>query len=319
MKKVVRLGTRRSKLALWQANHIADLIRRHHAGVDVEIREYRTRSDRNMSAPLRSISGGGLFTDALEAALLAGEIDGAVHSLKDLPVKIAPGLSLAAVPKRGHHRDALVSRSGAGLAQLRQGARIGTGSLRRRAQLLALRSDLKMMHIRGNVPTRLEKLRADDGQFDAIVLAAAGLNRLGLTEQISQIFDEGQMLCAAGQGALALQCRDDGDDLAFFGPLADWRTTQATAAERAFLSVLDAGCSLPVAAYAYVDGNRLLLQGRVIALDGGRQVDVAGGAGAIEGASGMTLAQELGAALAAKALEQGARRILEAIDVKEDR
>ncbi|MCY3917442.1 MAG: hydroxymethylbilane synthase [Chloroflexi bacterium] len=319
MKKVVRLGTRRSKLALWQANHIADLIRRHHAGVDVEIREYRTRSDRNMSAPLRSISGGGLFTDALEAALLAGEIDGAVHSLKDLPVKIAPGLSLAAVPKRGHHRDAFVSRSGAGLAQLRQGARIGTGSLRRRAQLLALRPDLKMMHIRGNVPTRLEKLRADDGQFDAIVLAAAGLNRLGLTEQISQIFDEGQMLCAAGQGALAVQCRDDGDDLAFFGPLADWRTTQATAAERAFLSVLDAGCSLPVAAYAYVDGNRLLLQGRVIALDGGRQVDVAGGAGAIEGASGMTLAQELGAALAAKALEQGARRILEAIDVKEDR
>ena len=181
MKKVVRLGTRRSKLSLWQTNHIADLIRRHHAKVDVEIREYRTLSDRNMSAPLRSISGTGLFTDALEAALLAREIDGAVHSLKDLPVKIAPGLAMAAVPKRGDHRDALVSRSGAGLAQLRQGARIGTGSLRRRAQLLALRPDLQMMHIRGNVPTRLEKLRKDDGQFDAIVLAAAGLNRLGLT------------------------------------------------------------------------------------------------------------------------------------------
>lgn len=319
MKKVVRLGTRRSQLSLWQANHIANLIRRHHPNVQVEIREYRTRSDRNMSAPLRSISGGGLFTDALEAALLAGEIDGAVHSLKDLPVKIAPGLALAAVPKRGDHRDAFVSRSGAGLAQLRQGARIGTGSLRRRAQLLALRPDLKMTHIRGNVPTRLEKLRAGDGQFDAIVLAAAGLNRLGLTEQISQIFDEGQMLCAAGQGALAVQCRDDGGDLAFFGPLADWRTAQATAAERAFLSVLDAGCSLPVAAYAYVDGNRLLLQGRVIALDGSRQVDVAGGAGAIAGASGMTLAQELGTSLAARALEQGARRILDAIDIRDDR
>lgn len=319
MKKVVRLGTRRSKLSLWQANHIADLIRRHHADVDVEIREYRTRSDLNMSAPLRSMSGTGLFTDALETALKAGEIDGAVHSLKDMPVKIAPGLALAAVPKRGDHRDAFVSLSGAGLAQLRQGARIGTGSLRRRAQLLALRPDLKMMHIRGNVPTRLEKLRADDEQFDAIVLAAAGLNRLGLTEQISQIFDERQMLCAAGQGALAVQCRDNGDDLAFFGLLADWRTTQATAAERAFLSVLDAGCSLPVAAYAYIDGNRLLLQGRVIALDGSGQVDVAGHSDAIVGASGLTQAQELGARLAAEALEQGARRILEAIEIGDDR
>ena len=127
------------------------------------------------------------------------------------------------------------------------------------------------------------------------------------------------MLCAAGQGALAVQCRDDGDDLAFFGPLTDWRTTRATAAERAFLSVLDAGCSLPVAAYAYVDGNRLLLQGRVIALDGSRQVDVAGETFAIEGASGMTLARELGAALAAEALDQGARRILEAIEIGDDR
>lgn len=318
MKKVVRLGTRRSQLALWQANHIAGLIRRHHANVAVEIHEYRTRSDRNMSAPLRSISGGGLFTDALEAALLAREIDCAVHSLKDMPVKMTAGLALAAVPKRGDHRDALVSRSGAGLDQLRQGARIGTGSLRRRAQLLAIKPDLQMMQIRGNVPTRLEKLRADDGQFDAIVLAAAGLNRLGLAARISQIFDEGRMLCAAGQGALAVQCRDDSDDLAFFGPLADWRATISTLAERTFLSVLEAGCSLPVAAYARVDGDRLLFKGRVIALDGSGQLDVAGETGAIEGAAGLALARELGARLAEKALERGARRILETSEIGED-
>ncbi len=318
MKKIVRLGTRRSRLSLWQANHIADLIRQHHASVDVEIREYRTRSDLNPSAPLRALSGTGLFTDALEAALETREIDGAVHSLKDLPVEMAAGLALAVVPKRGDHRDVLVSRSGAGFAQLRQGARIGTGSLRRRAQLLALRPDLKMMHIRGNLPTRLEKLRAEDGQFDAIVLAAAGLIRLGLAGQISEIFDEGQMLCAAGQGALAVQCRDDSDDLAFFRPLADWRTMQSTVAERAFLSVLDAGCSLPVAAYAHIEGDRLLLQGRVIALDGSGQMDVAGETDAIEGATGLTMAQELGAELAAKALEQGARRILAASEIGDD-
>ena len=315
MKKVLRIGTRRSRLSQWQANHIADLIRRHHANVEVEIRKYRTGSDRNPSAPLRSISGSGLFTDALEAALRAREIDCAVHSLKDLPVNMAEGLALAAVPKRGDHRDALISRSGAGLSQLRQGARIGTGSLRRRAQLLAMRPDLKMMHIRGNVPTRLEKLMAADGQYDAIVLAAAGLDRLGLAGHISEIFDDRQMLCAAGQGALAVQCRDDSDDLAFFEPLADWRTMQATVAERAFLKVLDAGCSLPVAACAHVDDNRLSLQGRVIALDGRRQVDVAGEIGASDSAYGTTMAQELGAGLAAKALAQGAQRILETIDI----
>lgn len=319
MKKVVRLGTRRSRLSLWQANHIANLIRRHHAKVDVEIREYRTLSDLNPSAPLRALSGTGLFTDALEAALLAREIDCAVHSLKDLPVQKKPGLALAAVPQRSDHRDAIISRSGAGLAQLRQGARIGTGSLRRRAQLLALRPDLKMMHIRGNVPTRLEKLRAEDGQFDAIVLAAAGLRRLELTDQISQIFDEGQMLCAAGQGALAVQCRDEAGDLAFFRPLADWQAMQATAAERAFLSVLDAGCSLPVAAHAQIEGNRLQLQGRVIALDGRGQVDVAGETDAIEGAAGIPRAQELGVELAATALEKGARQILEAAEIGDDR
>ncbi len=310
MKKVLRIGTRRSKLSLWQANHIAEMVRERHVDVRIEIREYRTRSDLNPAAPLRSISGVGLFTDALEAALQAREIDCAVHSLKDLPLEMAEGLALVAVPKRGDHRDALVSRNGARLSQLPEGARIGTGSLRRRAQLLAMRPDLKMTHIRGNVPTRLEKLGAEDGQFDAIVLAAVGLNRLGLADHISEVFDETRMLCAAGQGALAVQCRAEEDSLLFFGPLGDWQASQSTVAERAFLHALEAGCSLPVAAYAHIEGKRLLLEGRVIALDGSRQVDVHGETTAFGGPAGKHMAQKLGAQLAEEALEKDADLIL---------
>ena len=243
----IRIGTRRSKLSLWQAERIAELIRQRHASARIEIREYRTRSDLNPAAPLRDIGGRGIFTDALEQALRAREIDCAVHSLKDMPVDMPEGLALAAVPQREDHRDAIVSRGGLKLADLPQGARIGTGSLRRRAQLLAIRPDLRMKHIRGNVPTRLEKLFADDGRFDAIVLAAAGLNRLGLSAQISEIFDESQMLSAAGQGALAVQCRAEDDSLLFFWTLAEWKASHATAAERSFLHALEAGCSLPIA------------------------------------------------------------------------
>lgn len=311
--KEVRIGTRRSRLSLWQANRIADLIRERHPGVRIEIREYRTRSDLNPTTPLRAIGRVGLFTDALEAALHAREIDCAVHSLKDLPVQMPAGLALAAVPARGDHRDALVSRSGATLSQLPPGARVGTGSLRRRSQLLALRPDLKLRDIRGNVPTRLRKLRADDDQYDAIVLAAAGLQRLGLDGQISERFDEAQMLSAAGQGALAVQCRAEDESLLVFWALADWKASHATAAERAFLHALDAGCSLPVAAYAHAEGGRLSLQGRVIALDGGRQVDVSGDTSAVDGLAGKYMAEKLGAELAAAALSQGADQILAAI------
>lgn len=311
--KTIRIGARRSKLSIWQAEHVAELIRQRHAGVRVEISGYRTRSDLNPAAPLREIGGVGLFTDALEAALKAREIDCAVHSLKDMPVDMAEGLALAAVPERGDHRDALVSRGGLKLAELPQSARIGTGSLRRRAQLLAIRPDLQMAHIRGNVPTRLEKLMASNSLFDAIVLAAAGLNRLGLSAHISEIFDESQMLSAAGQGALAVQCRAEDDSLLFFWTLADWRASHATAAERSFLRALEAGCSLPVAAYAQVDGSRLVLRGRVIALDGGRQVDVSGDAIAFDGLAGLHIARKLGAELAAEALEKGADLILDSL------
>jgi len=314
MKTVIRIGARRSALSLWQAKHVADLIQKHHPAVRVDIQQFKTLSDLNPAAPLRSLGRQGLFTDALEAALRAREIDCAVHSLKDLPVDMPPGLALAAVPKRGDHRDALVSRRSLELSQLPEGARIGTGSLRRRAQLLAIRPDLRITQIRGNVPTRLEKLYADGGPYDAIILAAAGLHRLGLSGQISQIFDESQMLCAAGQGALAIQCRAEDESLLFFQPIADWRTAQATAAERAFLHALGAGCSLPVAAYGTVQGSRLRLQARVTALDGGRQVDCSGGAIAADGPAGFNAAEKLGAELAQEARERGADKILEAIE-----
>ncbi|MDE2637231.1 MAG: hydroxymethylbilane synthase [Chloroflexota bacterium] len=311
--KTIRIGTRRSKLSIWQAEYIAELIKQRHAGIEVEIREYRTRSDLNPVAPLREIAGRGIFTDALETALRSRDIDCAVHSLKDMPVEMGEGLALAAIPQRDDHRDALVSRSGVALADLPQGARIGTGSLRRRAQLLAVRPDLKMMHIRGNVPTRLDKLMASDSPFDAIVLAAAGLNRLGLSAQISEIFDESRMLSAAGQGALAVQCRAEQDALTFFGTLADWRASHSAAAERSFLHALEAGCSLPVAAYAKVAGTRLSLQGRVIALDGARQVDVSGDAIAFGGLAGLDMARKLGAELAEEALKKGADLILDSL------
>ncbi|MCY4017993.1 MAG: hydroxymethylbilane synthase [Chloroflexi bacterium] len=313
MFETVRIGTRGSKLSLWQANHVADLIRDCHGDRPVEFKIYRTRGDENQKAALPSIGGKGVFTEALEKALRRREIDFAVHSLKDLPVENADGLAIGATPKRGDHRDVLVSRSGCTLAQLPTGARLGTGSLRRRAQLLALRPDLQMVDIRGNVPTRIGKLLADDGPYDAIVLAAAGLNRLGLTEHISEILDLKQMLSAAGQGALAIQCRDEGASLAFLARLADLQTAHATAAERAFLHALGGGCALPVGAYAYVEDDTLFMLGRVTSLDGSHQIDVAGETNAVAGPRAVAAARKLGTRLAQNTLEKGARQILDGI------
>ena len=313
MFKTVRIGTRGSKLSLWQANHVADLIRGCHGDRPIEIVTYRTRGDKNLDAPLPSIGGKGIFTEALENALRRTEVDFAVHSLKDLPVVKAEGLAIGAITRREDHRDVLLSRGGSTIAQLPTGARVGTGSLRRRAQLLALRPDLQMVNIRGNVPTRIEKLLMDDGSYDAIVLAAAGLNRLGLTAHINEILETTQMVSAAGQGALAIQCRSDSDSLAFLKPLADVETANATAAERAFLSALGGGCSLPIGAYAVVMDSALHLWGRVTSIDGKQQIDVKGETRALKAAAGNSSARELGARLAQDALEKGARHILRAI------
>ncbi len=309
----VRIGARGSQLSLWQANHAADLIRDCHGGLPVEIKTYQTRGDLNQRAALPAIGGKGVFTEALEQALRRREIDFAVHSLKDLPVENAAGLAIGAILKRGDHRDVLLSRGGRALAELPPGACVGTGSLRRRAQLLALRPDLQVLDIRGNVPTRIEKLLTDDSPYDAIILAAAGLNRLGLQAQISETLELRQMLPAAGQGALAIQCRCEADSLAFLERLADAHATQATAAERAFLQALEAGCALPVGAYAFVADSKLLMRGRVTALDGRHQIDVTGETHAPAGPSAVLVARKLGARLAQEALEKGARQILTGI------
>ena len=312
MNQVVRIGTRGSALSLWQAERVAGLIRQHHPSLRVTIQVYRTRGDLNRVAPLADIGGSGLFTEALEVALLAREIDCAVHSLKDLPVRETEGLAIGAIPQRGDHRDVLVSRGGLQLAQLPAGARIGTGSSRRRSQLLARRPDLAMQSIRGNVPTRIDKLLADDASYDAIVLAAAGLKRLELDAHISEIFEAALMLSAAGQGALAVQCRADAEALALVAPLNDSPTVFAVTAERAFLRALDAGCLLPVGAFGHVQDDRLQLQGRVLSADGARQIDVAGARQLAAEGDGAQAARDLGARLAQQALAQGADLLLRA-------
>lgn len=310
MKTLVRIGTRRSKLSLWQANHIAELIVCHHPAARVEIREFSTRGDANPTAQLPAIGGKGLFTEALEAALRNDEIDCAAHSLKDLPVEEAAGLAIGAIPKRGDPRDALVSRRESCLGELPPGARIGTGSLRRRAQLLALRPDLAVVPIRGNVPMRVGLLDDAERQLDAVVLAAAGLIRLGMRALIRERFAAAKMLSAAGQGALALQCRADAAWIDFFAPLNDVGTELAVSAERAFLRGLEGGCSLPVGAYAHFERGRLRLLGRVIALDGSRQLDLQSEAALLVKRENLAAGRKLGADLAARALEQGAGQLL---------
>ena len=313
MTRVIRIGTRSSRLSLWQANHVADLIGKRYTAVRTEIREYKTRGDLDRSAPLRAIGGKGVFSEALEAALREREIDCAVHSLKDLPVEDSDGLAIGAIPTRGDHRDALVSRSGLTLAELPPGARIGTGSLRRGAQLLALRPYLKIVDIRGNVPTRIEKMLLEDGQYDALVLAAAGLIRLGLDGHISEMYESARMVSAAGQGALAVQCRAEAEELAFFAPLSDSQTVLAVTAERAFLSALEAGCSLPVGAYAHIDDGILQLQGRVISADGASAIDVRDQVRLATDDEGSAVARQLGTRLAEQALTEGAAQILQVI------
>lgn len=307
MTRIVRMGTRRSQLSHWQAQHVAALIALLRADIRIEICEYSTRGDQLLDQPLPAIGGKGVFTQALEQALLAGEIDCAVHSLKDLPVESSPGLVLAAIPERGDHRDALVSRNGESLAQLPTGARIGTGSPRRRAQLLALRGDLTVLDIRGNVPTRINKLRRDDS-YDGLVLAAAGLQRLGRAADISQIFSEQQLLCAAGQGALAVQCRVEDRD--FFSALTHLPSALATAAERAFLRGLQAGCALPVGAYAAVADGALSLQGCVMSLDGRARIELRRQVEAPLCDESLATAHTLGEALAKEALANGAGELL---------
>jgi hydroxymethylbilane synthase len=293
------IGTRGSKLALAQAEWVAHRLRG--IGVELSLRVIRTTGDRQASAP--SDIGPGVFVKEIEQALLSGEVSLAVHSLKDLPTGPRQGLWLAAVPEREDPSDALVMMSGSGLSDLAIGARVGTGSPRRAAQLRAHRQDLELVPVRGNVDTRLGKL--ERGDFDALVVASAGLIRLGMADRITQRLPSEICLPAPGQGALALQVRqDDERTRAFVSRLDHGPSRAAAAAERAFLEQLGGGCTIPVGALGRVDGDRLVLEGVVAGTDGGELLrDTATGpAAAPEG---------VGAALAERLLAAGARSMLQ--------
>jgi hydroxymethylbilane synthase len=292
---VIVIGSRGSQLALWQARHIAGCLQK--LGVETRLEIIKTTGDKITDVPLAQVGGKGLFTKEIEDALLAGSIDLAVHSLKDMPTGLPAGLTLAAIPEREDPRDALIGRP---LAELGAGSRVGTSSLRRSAQLLALKRGLVTENLRGNVDTRLRKL--DEGHYDSIVLAAAGLRRLGWADRICELIDVEVMCPAAGQGALAIETRDDGGaghEIA--RKLDDPRTNAAVTAERSLLATLEGGCQVPIGAHAHVDGDELHLMAVVASPDGARMMrDRA------RGHDPVALGRELGERM----LSAGARDIL---------
>lgn len=307
----LRIGTRRSALALAQTRLVAAGLER--LGQAVELVEVTTEGDRNR-APLARIGGSGVFVTALRDALLAGEVDIAVHSLKDLPTGGVDGLTLAAVPPREDPRDALIARDGLGFAELPAAASVGTGSPRRLAQLRAVRPDLTYAEIRGNVDTRVGKVRS--GELDAVVLARAGLVRLDRAADITQNFDPEEVVPAPGQGALAVECRTaDEDVVRVLAGLDDLRTRAATTAERAVLAALNAGCSAPVGAHATTTAgdtargpgspaDQLRLNAAVVGVEGSPSFRLS-----ISGRLGE--AEELGREIAAALLARGASRLIE--------
>lgn len=269
MKANLIIGTRQSLLALWQSNHIASLLRKQYPDCQVTLKKIVTKGDRILDVPLAQIGGKGLFTKEIETELLDGTVDLAVHSLKDMPTVLPEGLCLTAITTRANVGDAFVSNKYASFSELPQGAVLGTSSLRRKAQLLAVRPDLKIVDLRGNVDTRLRKL--DEGQMDAIILAAAGLERLGHADRIREIIPTTVCLPAVGQGALAIECRSDNKEvremLAF---LNDLSTKQATDAERAFLGLIEGGCQVPIGVHAEVENDNVKIEAVIASLDGSK-------------------------------------------------
>jgi hydroxymethylbilane synthase len=304
-RRTLVLGSRTSPLAQWQTYHIVSLLQAAWPGLVCRVRDFVTRGDKSLDRPLPEIGGKGLFTAELEEALRRGEIDVAVHSLKDLPVEDAPGLAVGAIPGRAGVQDVLIAPAGHTLAALPAGSVVGTSSIRRQAQILAARPDLQVRSIRGNVETRLRKGLAGQ-EYAATVLAAAGLERLELTDQVAEWLPLNLMLPAPGQGALAVQCRaGDTAVLDLLAAIEEPAVRAAVTAERAFLTALGGGCAAPIAAYAWPDEpGTMLMTGLVASPDGRRLIHVRG--------SG-TDPHQLAADLAQQAREQGAAGILAGI------
>ena len=298
--QVLRLGTRGSKLARWQANYVAAELEK--LGRRVEIIEIRTQGDRQQVGPIEAIGSVGVFTKELQRELLAERIDFAVHSLKDLPTTSVEGLTLAASPERAPISDALISNTATSISDLPEGACVGTGSFRRKAQLLNRRPDLVVEDLRGNVETRLRKL--DDGEYDAILLAQAGLARLGLEDRITQVIPPSELLPAPGQGALGIECRaDDAFTRKALVALNHLETRAAVTAERSALSRLEGGCLAALGAWARVEANQLCLNVVVLSEDGSQRLD--------ESAVGeIGQAEQLGVSVADNLLARGAAELL---------
>ncbi len=293
------IASRGSQLALWQAHWVEAQLTA--LGQECRIEIIKTTGDKITDVPLAKVGGKGLFTKEIEEALLDGRADLAVHSLKDLPTELPEGLVLAAVPEREDPRDAVVGKR---IDELPPGARVGTSSLRRSAQLRKLRPDLVIESVRGNLDTRLRKL--DEGQYDAILLAAAGLKRLGWGDRIAEILDADCMCSAVGQGALAIETRANGKGFDAVQSLDHAATHAAVAAERGLLKALGGGCQVPIGAHATVSGNRLRLLGIVISPDASEMVKS-------EAEGEVAHAAELGQTLGEELLKKGARQILEAV------
>lgn len=303
--KILKIATRQSPLALWQAEHIRARLEALHTDLKVELVTFVTQGDKILDTPLAKIGGKGLFVKELEAALLDGRADLAVHSMKDVPMALPEGLSLAVICEREDPLDAFVSNTYHSFDELLQGAKVGTSSLRRKTQILKQRPDLNIIDLRGNVGTRLSKL--DSGLYDAIILASAGLKRLGLAERIRHNLSPEISLPAVGQGALGLECRTtDQVVLDLILPLLHIETDVCVRAERAFNAYLEGGCQVPIAGYATLNQGQLHMEGRVGSVDGVTLLKVK--------LSGVPeQAEQLGVSLAQKLLEQGAGDLLKAL------
>lgn len=303
-RQTLRIGTRASALALWQARHVEALIKGLLDAPAIELVHIKTEGDVRTDVPLWALRGRAFFTKEIDRALLAGEVDLAVHSLKDLSTTLEPGLELAATLTREDPRDALLTRTGAGLKDLPRGARVGTSSLRRRAFLSRLRPDLTLLELRGNVPTRIERLK--QGDYDAIVLAAAGVRRLGLQDHISELLSTDEFPPAVSQGVIGVACRtEDAATLKWLRPLDDAPARAAATAERALLRRLEGGCQVPLGALGTIVGGTLRLHAAVCALDGSECLTARG-----EIESNPHKAVELGQRLADELLAKGAGKLI---------
>lgn len=305
-KKHLRIATRGSELALWQANFVKQELQKIHAGLEVELVILKTQGDKILDVPLAKVGGKGLFVKELEAAMLEDRADIAVHSMKDVPMEFPDGLGLAVICEREDPRDAFVSNNYKSLDELPEKAVVGTSSLRRQCHIKALRPDLEIQFLRGNVNTRLRKL--DEGQYDAIILASAGLIRLGMADRITQPLTVEQSLPAVGQGAVGIECRiRDAETVELLRPLHHTNTAWCVGAERAMNLTLQGGCQVPIAGHAVLEPNRQLYLRGIVADPYGDTVLCA------EGRASFTSAEQLGSAVGKDLLAQGADKILERV------